>query len=206
MVQLPDGAIEWGGLTEDDCADGFEVWQKHRELYQWVRVVRGAVVSGAFSIERNLGGVISYYYVKHDEELFLDFSDKVLASMSFDRRSQLATHIAQTVVGKGLSATLRTDIQRFQKIRNAMAHKPFLLKPQTNTNGAINRLVPVVSIGKAETVLDGEFVTDVNGLIGGLITQTAQLGAIIADITGGEREGTAIFKFETGALDSSDVH
>lgn len=197
MTQLPDGSIHWGSLSISDAAEGFDVWERHRAFYDWIRVIRGAIVSGAFSIERNFDGIISCYYLRQNRDLFEHFRNQLLSPITFDRKLTVVSSILHSERDEQTSKEFGKEVRKFQVLRNAMAHRPFWLIPLTDGDNQIVDLRPMIRIGKQEKQVNGAFVNETNALIKALIEATGQFGAQLASVNEEDLDELPVFLFES---------
>lgn len=197
MTQLPDGSIEWGALSKSDIAERFDIRERQRVLYDWIRVIRGGIVSGAFSIERNFDGIISVFYLRQNHEVFEHFRSELLVPITFDRKLSIVCSILRILRDEQTSKAFGKEVRKFQVLRNAMAHRPFWLDPLTDAEKRIVDLKPMIRVGKQEKHVNRGFVNETNALIRTLIEATGQFGAQLATAHENDTAEEPVFLFES---------
>jgi hypothetical protein len=173
-----DGATNWGVAGPRPAAEGFDIEERSKSIYEWVRQVRGGVLAGAFTVERHLSAAIVYFMLGDRialPEVQAAFDRGLLEPLTFERRINVVMLIAPNVLTPDEVAALKSDLSELRTLRNAMAHKPFWLQPEMNDEGEIVNLVPMIQRGKAPQPLTTQFVEQVNTLIAGLIERTVTL-------------------------------
>lgn len=178
-----DGATNWGPDGFRPAAEGFDIEARSKVIYEWVRQVRGAVLAGAFTVERHISGAIIYFML--GDRIALpegqdSFDEGLLGPLTFERRINVVMLIAPHILTPDEVASLKADLSELRALRNAMAHKPFWFHPQLNDNGEVLDLLPMIQRGKAPLPLTTAFIEQVNKLIGGLIDRTAALATEVA--------------------------
>jgi len=178
-----DGATNWGADGPRPAAEDFDIEARTKSIYEWVRQVRGGVLSGAFTVERHISAAITYFTLGDRigiPEVQDVFDEGLLGPLTFERRINVVMLIAPHVLSSDEVASLKTDLSELRTLRNAMAHKPFWFHPELNDEGEVVNLVPITQRGKAPLPLTAPLAEQINALIAGLIERTASLAAAVA--------------------------
>jgi len=179
---IVDGAIMWPE-PRPPLAAGFDLEKRKADIYEWVRQIRGGVLAGSFTVERNLSATIVFYFLG-DRVLLQDvqeaFDECILNALTFERRINAVSTIAPHLIGADAAKTLSTGLGELKSIRNAMAHQPHWYVTQTNEAGEVNSLVPFVRRGKQPLALTTSWVEDTNAKMVALIKATAELAEAAA--------------------------
>lgn len=180
---IVDGATNWGATGPRPAAEGFDIEARSKSIYEWVRQVRGGILAGAFTVERNISAAIIHFMLG-DRIALPDvqqaFDEGMLGPLNFERRINVLMLIAPHVLASDEVASLKVDLRELRTLRNAMAHKPFWFHPELNDNGEVANLVPMIQRGKASMPLTTAFVEQVNSLIAGLIERAAALADAVS--------------------------
>lgn len=183
---LEDGATNWGEGGPKPAAEGFDMEARRKSIYEWVRQVRGGVLGGAFTVERQISAAIIYFMlgdrVKRDD-VQAAFDEGLLAPLTFDRRINVVLLIASHFMTVDEVKALKGDLSELRTIRNSMAHKPFWFHPELNDKGEVFNLVPMLQRGKAPVALTTPFIAKLNERIASLIERSSKLATAV-----GERE------------------
>lgn len=183
MPMIVDGATNWGATGPRPAAEGFDIEARSKSIYEWVRQVRGGILAGAFTVERNISAAIIHFMLG-DRIALPDvqqaFDEGMLGPLNFERRINVLMLIAPHVLASDEVASLKVDLRELRTLRNAMAHKPFWFHPELNDNGEVANLVPMIQRGKASMPLTTAFVEQVNSLIAGLIERAAALADAVS--------------------------
>ena len=175
---IEDGATRWAKGGPKPSAEGFDMEARYKSIYEWMRQIRGGVLGGAFSVERQLSAVIILFMlgdrVKRDE-VQAAFDEGLLTPLTFERRINILLLIAPNFMTKEEVTSLKSDLNELRTIRNSMAHKPFWFHPELNDKGEVFNLVPMIQIGKATTPLTTSFIAKLNEKIASLIDRTSKL-------------------------------
>ncbi len=179
---IVDGAIMWPE-PRPPLAAGFDLEKRKADVYEWVRQIRGGVLAGSFTVERNLSATIVFYFLG-DRVLLQDvqdaFDECILNALTFERRINAVSTIAPHLIGAGAAKALSTGLGELKSIRNAMAHQPHWYVTQTNEAGEVNSLVPFVRRGKQPLALTSAWVEETNAKMLGLIKSTGELAEAAA--------------------------
>lgn len=179
---IVDGAIMWPE-PRPALAAGFDLEKRKADVYEWVRQIRGGVLAGSFTVERNLSATIVFYFLG-DRVLLQDvqdaFDECILNALTFERRINAVSTIAPHLIGADAAKALSTALGELKSIRNAMAHQPHWYVTQTNEAGEVNSLVPFVRRGKQPLALTSAWVEDANVKMLGLIKATGELAEAAA--------------------------
>ena len=155
---------------------------RRASLYEWVRQIRGAVLGGAFTVERRLGAVITYFMlgdrVKRDEVLGV-FDEALVVPLTFERRINAVRFIVPEFMSVDDAKILQGNLNELRTIRNVMAHKPFWFHPELNDDGEVFNIVPMIQRGKVPVALTTSFIEELNERITGLIDQTSKLAEVV---------------------------
>lgn len=173
-----DGATNWGASGPRPAAEGFDIEARSKSIYEWVRQVRGGVLAGAFTVERHISAAIIYFMLGDRitlPEVQDAFDEGLLGTLTFERRINVVMLIAPHVLTADEVASLKANLNELRTLRNAMAHRPFWFHPETNDEGEVVNLVPMIQRGKTPFPLTTAFVEQVNAMIGSLIERTAAL-------------------------------
>lgn len=180
---IVDGATNWGATGPCPAAEGFDIEARSKSIYEWVRQVRGGILAGAFTVERNISAAIIHFMLG-DRIALPDvqqaFDEGMLGPLNFERRINVLMLIAPHVLSSDEVASLKVDLRELRTLRNAMAHKPFWFHPELNDNGEVANLVPMIQRGKASMPLTTAFVEQINSLIAGLIERAAALADAVS--------------------------
>lgn len=180
---IVDGATNWGATGPRPATEGFDIEARSKSIDEWVRQVRGGILAGAFTVERNISAAIIHFMLG-DRIALPDvqqaFDEGMLGPLTFERRINVLMLIAPHVLSSDEVASLKVDLRELRTLRNAMAHKPFWFHPELNDNGEVANLVPMIQRGKASLPLTTAFVEQVNSLIAGLIERAAALADAVS--------------------------
>lgn len=58
---IVDGETNWDAEGPRPAAEGFDMEERAKSIYEWVRQVRGGVLAGAFTIERHISAAIIHF-------------------------------------------------------------------------------------------------------------------------------------------------
>lgn len=178
-----DGSINWGSESPRPAANGFDLEQRSRDIYEWVRQVRGGVLAGAFTVERHLSAAIIYFTLGDRvaiPEVHDTFDEGLLGPLTFERRINVALMLAAHVLPADEVASLKGDLSELRSLRNSMAHKPFWLHPEFNEQGEVVKLVPLIMRGKSPLPLTTALIEKLNVQIAALIKKAADLATVVA--------------------------
>jgi hypothetical protein len=177
-----DGAINWGEGGPKPAADGFDVEARKASIYEWVRQVRGGVLAGAFTVERNLSVAIMHFMLGErmkDPDVQRAFDEGLLAPLTFERRINVALLVAPHVLPEDEVAELKADLSDLRSLRNAMAHRPFWFHPELDAEDNVVNLVPLIMRGKAALPLTSEFIEKSNAQMTRLIAKTGIIASTL---------------------------
>lgn len=179
---IVDGFINWPE-PRPPLAPGFDLDARKADVYEWVRQIRGGVLAGSFTVERNLSATIVFYFLG-DRVLLQDVQDAfdqcVLNALTFERRINAVSTIAPRLIGADAAKALTADLGELKSIRNAMAHQPHWYMTQTNADGEVNSLVPFVRKGKKPLALTSAWVEETNAKMVRIIRETGELAEAAA--------------------------
>ncbi len=164
---------------------GCKLEEAQQQLISWIREVRGGVLTGAYEIERNLGGFVEFYLLgprAADTTIRSIFEEHVLGSLTFERRINLAVQVAQELLPKTEVRKLQARLNDMKSLRNAMAHNPCWFEPYLDHEAKVARLRPKIMRGKQEIVLDADWVAQMNRDIVALIAETSRLVHLTLDL------------------------
>lgn len=179
---IEDGATNWGKGGPKPAAEGFDIKARQRAIYEWVRQVRGGVLSGAFTVERDMSAAIVYFMLGDRVmrgEVQAAFDEGLLTPLNFERRINVVLLIARNFMTEGKLKTLKGDLSELRTIRNSMAHQPFWLHPELNDKGEVFNFVPMIQRGRAPVALTTSFTEKLNENIASLIDRTSMLAAAV---------------------------
>lgn len=180
---IEDGSINWGESGPKPMAEGFDGDARRGDIYEWVRQLRGGVLGGAFTIERHLSAAIVYFMLGDrvkDQKVLTRFEEGVLASLTFDRRINVALSFAPDFLTDDEVKALKGDLTELRSIRNSMAHNSFWFYPELNEKGEVFNFVPKIKRGKGVIALTTPFTKRLNGNISSLIDRSSKLaGAVV---------------------------
>lgn len=157
---------------------GFNIEDRVKNVYDWVRQIRGGVLGGAFNIERNISAAIVFFFLGDRakmEGVQEAFDDAILGPMTFERRINAVAAIAPQLVQSAAAKKLCSDLSELKTLRNSMAHKPFWFVPQVNEHGRVHEVVPYIMRGKGPIALTSKLIEETNESIRRLIVQTQRL-------------------------------
>lgn len=157
---------------------GCKLEEAKSQLISWIREVRGGVLTGAYEIERNLGGFVEFYLLgprAADKTIRSIFEEHVLGPLTFERRINLAIQVAQGLFPKAEIKRLQGRLNEMKSLRNAMAHNPCWFEPYLDHDVKVVRLRPKIMKGKQEVVLDADWVAQMNRDMIALIEETSHL-------------------------------
>jgi hypothetical protein len=178
-----DGAINWPDGVPKPAADGFDLETRKKDIYDWVRQVRGGVLAGAFTVERHLSATILYFMLGdrvYIPEVQDTFDEGLLGPLTFERRINVALMIAPHVLSADEVASLKADLNDLRSLRNSMAHKPFWLHPELDDAGKVANLVPLIIRGKNPLPLTTALIEQLNVQIAALIAKVNDLATAVA--------------------------
>lgn len=177
-----DGSTNWGPDGPKPAAEGFDIAAREKAIYEWVRQVRGGVLSGAFTVERNLSAAIIFFMLG-DRNLIPEvedaFDEGLLSQLSFERRISVALLVAPHFLAAEEVSALKGDLSDLRTLRNAMAHRPFWFHPELNDKGEVFNLVPMIKKGKVAQPLTTAFTKKLNSKIISLIERTSALAEAV---------------------------
>jgi hypothetical protein len=180
-----DGATNWGDAGPRPAAEGFDIEDRSKSIYKWVRQVRGGVLAGAFTVERHISAAIIYFMLGDRialPEVQEAFDEGLLEPLTFERRIKVVMLIAPNVLTPDEVTSFKADLNELRTLRNTMAHKPFWFHPEMNDEGKVVNLVPMIQRGKAPLPLTTPFVEQVNILIASLIERSVALAEKCASV------------------------
>lgn len=192
---IVDGAINWPE-PRPPLAPGFDLEKRKADVYEWVRQIRGGVLAGSFTVERNLSATIALFFL--GDRVRIDsvhdaFDECILGAMTFERRINAVATVAPHLIGADAAKTLAAELGELKSIRNAMAHQPHWYQTQVNEAGELTSLVPFVRKGKQALPLTSAWVEDMNARMRSAIDKTGELAeaaARAARAARGEAGGT----------------
>lgn len=94
---IVDGSIDWQSGEPKSVASGFNLEERRKDIYDWVRQVRGGVLAGAFTVERHLSAAILYFTL--GDRVYMagvveTFDEGLLGPLTFERRIAVALMVA----------------------------------------------------------------------------------------------------------------
>lgn len=188
---IVDGAINWPD-PRPPLAPGFDLEQRKADVYEWVRQIRGGVLAGSFTVERNLSGAIMIFFLgdrvqmEHVQDAF---DDCILGPMTFERRINAVSTIAPHLIGAEAGKALTAELGELKSIRNVMAHQPHWYQTQVNDAGELVSLVPFMRKGKQPLPLTSAWVEDMNAKMRKVIDDTSALAEAAISRARAERRG-----------------
>lgn len=173
-----DGALELGSVDASNVAPGFDLIARRKTLYDWVRSMRGGVLTGVFTIESHISAAILHFFLGDRitiPEVLNAFEETILTKMQFDRRISTISQIAPNFLPDNEVKDLRSHLNELKTIRNAMAHNPFWFEPLLDDQGRLVDITPRINIGKGSQAITTDFVKELNQKIAGLIGRSHDL-------------------------------
>lgn len=171
---------DWNHTPHPGC--GLE--KAREQLIPWVREMRGGVLTGAYEIERNLGGFVEFYLLgarAADKTIRSIFEEDVLGPLTFERRINLAVRVAQELLPQAEVKALQRRLNEMKSLRNAMAHSPCWFEPYLDHEAKVARLRPKIMRGKEELSLDGERGDQIGKDVSELVAETGRLVYLTLD-------------------------
>jgi len=171
---------DWNHVPHSGC----KLEEAQKDHITWVRQVRGAVLTAAYEIERNLGGFIEFYLLgprAANQTIRSIFEEDVLGPLTFERRINLAIRVARELMPKSEVKELQSRLNDMKSLRNAMAHNPCWFEPYLDHDAKVVRLRPMIMKGKQEIALDGNWGEQLSDDIGALIAETGRMVHLTLD-------------------------
>lgn len=190
---IVDGAIIFPD-PRPPLAPGFDLEKRKDAIYEWVRQIRGGVLAGSSTVERNLSGLIMLFFLgdRIQMETVQDaFEDCVLNPMTFERRINAVATIATHLIGAEAAKALAADLGELKSLRNAMAHQPHWYQTQVNEAGELISLVPFIRKGKQPLPMTSPWVEEMNAKMRKLIDETTALAEAAASRVRAESRGAS---------------
>lgn len=181
---IGDGAIAWRQGEPKPAAEGFDMEARRHSIYEWVRQIRGGVLGGVFTIERQLSASITYFMLGdriRRGKVQMAFIEGLLDPLTFERRTNVAKQIASEFMTEDASKDFGSKLNRLRTIRNSMAHKPFWFEAELNDAGEVFNLVPRIQVGRGTVALTTAYVDVLNSLISELIDLSSQLTVSVSE-------------------------
>lgn len=178
-----DGSINWADGLPRLPAEGFDLEARKRDVYDWIRQVRGGILAGAFTVERHLSATIVYFMLGERVELrevHDAFDEGLLGPLTFERRINVAMLIAPHLLPAAEVASLKADLNDLRSLRNAMAHKPFWFHPELDVDDKVINLVPIIMRGKGALALTTALIEQLNIQISQMIAKVSNLSILAA--------------------------
>lgn len=173
----PEGEIrfpkDWRLPMHENCG----LVDAQQEWISWIRQVRGAILTGAYEIERNLGGFIEFHFLggrASIAEVRSMFEDQILGALSFDRQINIAVEIARQMFPKPHVSEIQGRLNTLKTLRNAMAHNPCWFEPYMHHKSKTVRLKPMIMCGKKQLHMADDWHNGVSKEIIALIEITSQ--------------------------------